>query len=81
MTIDEIENIIRERHGCAWWGVFHAEGTGYRFLPTGHTLTDRAYYEIRRRFGAPAEPLTEAQRKRNTIRGRSDATARNAAGE
>ncbi|MER3352659.1 MAG: hypothetical protein RLQ73_01690 [Hoeflea sp. D1-CHI-28] len=81
MTIDDIEEVIRTQHGAAWWGVFHEAGTGFRFLPTGHVLTARAYEEIRRRFGAPTEPLTEAQRKRNNIRGRSDATARNAAGE
>lgn len=81
MTIDDIEEVIRTQHGGAWWGVFHEAGTGFRFLPSGHLITSRAHDEIKRRFGVQTEPLTDADRKRNSIRGRSDATARSAAGE
>lgn len=73
MTLNQIESIIREVHGGAWWALFHLSGEGFLFLPTGHKLTARAYGEIKRRFGAVgSDHLTKEERMRNRLRWKAD---------
>ncbi|KZY44794.1 hypothetical protein A3731_10335 [Roseovarius sp. HI0049] len=73
MTVDDIIQAIRDRHGGAFWGVFHVvAGGGYKFLPTGHILTPAAYAAVRAEFAPAAEVHepgpTAAQRKVNALR-------------
>lgn len=76
MTIDQIEEIIRREHGGAWYYLFHEAEGAFRFLPSRHVLTPRAYDEIRRRFGAGDTEETAvpdaAERRKNDLRARAD---------
>ncbi|UWR04354.1 hypothetical protein K3740_06645 [Ruegeria conchae] len=67
MTLDQIESIIREDHGGAWWALFHFSGEGVSFLPTGHKLTLRAYKEIKLRFGADVGVTATGPDRRNSV--------------
>lgn len=76
MTIDQIEELIRTKHGGAWWALFKQTATGHKFWPTGHTLTNAAYDEIRRRFTSLStrkEVVTPEERRRNAIRNKAHA--------
>lgn len=72
-TVDDIIQTIENQHGGAFWGVFHVDKCGYKFLPTGHVLTSGAYLAVVRHFqGATSEQeLTPQQRKINSVRAKA----------
>lgn len=75
MTIDQIAEIIRTKHGGAYWALFKQIDHGHFFWPTGDVLTPAAYEQIRRRFAPTrpaAEELSAEDRKRNSIRALAD---------
>ncbi|UWR93098.1 hypothetical protein [Phaeobacter inhibens] len=73
-TLDDIIQIIERDHGGAWWALFQESANGHRFIPTGDTLTPRAYQEIRRRFGADVatQEVTVSERQRNKVHAIAD---------
>lgn len=70
MTVDSIIQNIAEKHGGAWYMLFHVTDRGYKYLPTGDVLTSGAYLAIVRHF-APAPELSAEDRKRNNLRAKA----------
>lgn len=70
--LDQIESIIADDHGGAWWGLFQQTENGHLFLPSGEIFSAAEYGEIQRRF-QPQCALTPAEIRRNKLRGIADA--------
>ena len=73
MTVDQMVDSIWRTYGGAWWALFHEDGAGFRFLPTGEHVTAADYQHIRRRFTAEPRGLTPDEIRRNRLRGIADA--------
>jgi len=74
-SVDDVIEEIQTRHGGAFWGVFHAVGGGFKYLPSGDILTSAAYLAVVRHFTGeePTPEPTAADRKRNTLQARAEA--------
>lgn len=75
----QIESAVRAQRG-SWSTFFRREGAGWQcILYPRHLLTEEQYQTVAARLSAPAA-LTPADRKRNTIRAKSEAATRRAGG-